>query len=74
VTDLSGQLDADRARPDQQDPIRLRERPMGLTDLLLGMVGVDQVRLGREGVLRPRGQDALWALGLLQDVLHVREP
>jgi hypothetical protein len=39
VTDLSGQLDADWARSDQQDPIRLCERSMRFTNLLLGMVG-----------------------------------
>ena len=57
VTYLSGQLDADRARTDQQDPIRLRQCPMRLADLLLGVVGVDQVRLGREGIPRTGGQD-----------------
>jgi hypothetical protein len=32
MTDLSGQLDADRARSNQQDAIRLRQRSMRLTD------------------------------------------
>jgi len=41
----------------RQDAIRLRERPMRSTDLLLGKVGVDQVRLGREWIPRPGGQD-----------------
>jgi hypothetical protein len=45
------------SRPDQQDPIRLRQCPMRLADLLLGVEGVDQVRLGREGVPGPGGQD-----------------
>jgi len=52
VPDLAGQLDADRAGPRQQDPVRAGECLMRLPDLLTGAVGVGQVALGRERVTR----------------------
>ena len=70
MTYLSGQLDADWARSDQQDPISLGECPMRLADLLLGVVGVDQVRLGREWILRPRGQHGVVSGDLLARRCH----
>jgi len=51
------QPDAAGPRSRQQDPIRLRQCPMRLADLLLGVVGIDEIRLGGEGIARARGQD-----------------
>ena len=56
VTNLAGQLDTDRARPYQQDPVRPGQGQMGLLDLLVGVVGVDDVGLGGERIARPAGQ------------------
>ena len=53
VTDLAGQLDADRAGTDEEDPIGLAQCLMGLADLLLRVPASTRSVLAGKGYLDP---------------------
>ena len=55
--DLPGELDADRARPEQQHPARRGERRVRAAHLAVRGLGAGQVGFGRERVAGPGGQD-----------------